>query len=42
MLLDLKRWVVPPEHQVLLRDVSWAELEQILEALGEKRAARKP
>jgi Uma2 family endonuclease len=40
MLLELKRWVVPPGHQVLLQDVSWLELEQILEELGEHRAAR--
>ncbi|NJO76467.1 MAG: Uma2 family endonuclease [Leptolyngbyaceae cyanobacterium RM1_406_9] len=40
MLLELKRWVVPPGHQVLLQDVSWSELEQILEELGEHRAAR--
>jgi Uma2 family endonuclease len=40
MLLDLKRWVVPPGHQVLLRDVSWLELEQILDELGEHRAAQ--
>ncbi|MDG2617771.1 Uma2 family endonuclease [Thermoleptolyngbya sichuanensis XZ-Cy5] len=40
MLLELKRWVVPPGHQVLLRDVSWSELEQILEELGEHRAVR--
>ena len=40
MLLELKRWVVPPGHQVLLRDLSWSEFEQIVDELGEKRAAR--
>lgn len=40
MLLELKRWVIPPGHQVLLRDLSWSEFEQILDELGEKRAAR--
>ncbi|MDH3602626.1 MAG: Uma2 family endonuclease [Candidatus Tectomicrobia bacterium] len=40
MLLELRRWVVPPGHQVLLRDVTWSEFELILEELGEGRAAR--
>ena len=40
MLLELKRWTIPPGHQVLLQDVTWGELEQILGELGEKRAAR--
>lgn len=40
MLLELNRWIVPPGHQVLLQDVTWTELEQILEELGEHRAAR--
>ncbi len=40
MLLELKRWLIPPGHQVRLQDVSWSELEQILEELGESRAAR--
>jgi len=40
MLLELRRWVIPPGHQVLLQGVSWLELEQILEELGESRSAR--
>jgi Uma2 family endonuclease len=40
MLLELRRWVVPPGHQVLLKDVTWREFELILEELGEERAAR--
>lgn len=40
MLLELRRWVIPPGHQVLLRDVTWPEFELILEELGEERAAR--
>lgn len=40
MLLELNRWVVPPGHQVLLKDLSWLELEQILQEFGEHRAAR--
>ena len=40
MLLELKRWVVPPGHQVLVQDVSWSELEEILTELGEGRSAR--
>jgi Uma2 family endonuclease len=40
MLLELKRIYVPPGQKVLLRDVTWQELETILEDLGEHRAAR--
>ncbi len=40
MLLELKRIYVPPGQRVLLRDVTWQELETILEDLGEQRAAR--
>lgn len=40
MLLELKRIHVPPGQRVLLEDVTWTELEAILEELGEHRAAR--
>ncbi|MCC5642125.1 Uma2 family endonuclease [Nostoc sp. CHAB 5824] len=40
MLLELKRIHVPPGQRVLLRDVTWQELETILEDLGEHRTAR--
>ncbi len=40
MLLELKRIHVPPGQRVLLKDVTWQELEMILEELGEHRAAR--
>ncbi len=40
MLLELKRIYVPPGQKVLLKDVTWQELETILEDLGEHRAAR--
>ncbi len=40
MLLELKRIHVPPGQRVQLRDVTWQELEAILEDLGEHRAAR--
>jgi len=40
MLLELKRWVIPPGHQALLQNVSWSELEEILSELGESRASR--
>jgi Uma2 family endonuclease len=36
MLLELRRWVVPPGHQVQLKEVTWAELEGILEELGDR------
>jgi len=40
MLLELKRIHVPPGQRVLFSDVTWQELETILEELGEHRAAR--
>ncbi|MEI2581429.1 Uma2 family endonuclease [Scytonema sp. PRP1] len=40
MLLELKRIHVPPGQRVLFCDVTWQELETILEDLGEHRAAR--
>ncbi len=40
MLLELKRIHVPPGQRVLLQNVTWQELETILEELGEHRAAR--
>ena len=40
MLLELKRFYIPPGQRILLQDVSWSEFEAILEELGEKRAAR--
>ncbi|BAY60935.1 hypothetical protein NIES22_09960 [Calothrix brevissima NIES-22] len=40
MLLELKRIHIPPGQRVLLQDVTWQELETIIEELGEHRAAR--
>lgn len=40
MLLELKRIHVPPGQRVLLENVTWTELEAILEELGEHRAGR--
>jgi Uma2 family endonuclease len=40
MLLELKRLNVPPGQKIWLRDITWAEFEQILEELGEHRGAR--
>ncbi|HLP89543.1 MAG TPA: Uma2 family endonuclease [Nostocaceae cyanobacterium] len=40
MLLELNRIYVPPGQRVLLQNVTWTELETILEELGEHRAAR--
>jgi Uma2 family endonuclease len=40
MLLELRQLTVPPGQRVLLRDVSWPEFEEILNDLGEHRAAR--
>jgi Uma2 family endonuclease len=40
MLVELQRITVPPGQTMVLRDVTWAEFEQILMDLGEHRAAR--
>ncbi|MBW4662948.1 MAG: Uma2 family endonuclease [Chroococcus sp. CMT-3BRIN-NPC107] len=40
MLLELNQLVIQPGQQLLLKDVSWQMYEDILEELGEKRAAR--
>uniref|UniRef100_UPI00194DE7BF Uma2 family endonuclease n=1 Tax=Spirulina sp. CCY15215 TaxID=2767591 RepID=UPI00194DE7BF len=39
MLLELKRFDIPPGQKLVLRDVNWQEFEQILAELGEKRAS---
>ncbi|BAZ31606.1 hypothetical protein NIES4074_40790 [Cylindrospermum sp. NIES-4074] len=40
MLLELQQIIVKPGQQMLLKDISWQQLENILEEMGEKRAAR--
>lgn len=40
MQLELNQLIVLPGHQLLLKDVSWQMFEEILEELGETRAAR--
>lgn len=40
MLLKLQQIIVKPGQQMLLQDISWQQLENILEEMGEKRAAR--
>ncbi|MBD6617103.1 Uma2 family endonuclease [Komarekiella sp. 'clone 1'] len=40
MLLKLQQIIVKPGQQMLLQDVSWEQLENILEEMGEKRAGR--
>ncbi|MCX5984601.1 MAG: Uma2 family endonuclease [Nostocales cyanobacterium LacPavin_0920_SED1_MAG_38_18] len=40
MLLELQQIIVNPGQQMLLKDISWTQLENILEEMGEKRAAR--
>ncbi|NJN29985.1 MAG: Uma2 family endonuclease [Synechococcales cyanobacterium RM1_1_8] len=40
MLLELRRFEVPPGQRMVIRDVSWAEFERILEELGDSRASR--
>ncbi|MEH2225580.1 Uma2 family endonuclease [Nostoc sp.] len=40
MLLKLQQIIVKPGQQMLLKDISWQQLENILEEIGERRAAR--
>jgi len=40
MLLELEQIIVNPGQQMLLKDISWQQLEKILEEMGERRAAR--
>jgi Uma2 family endonuclease len=40
MLLKLQQIIVKPGQQMLLQDISWQQLEKILEEMEEKRAAR--
>jgi Uma2 family endonuclease len=40
MLLALEQIIVPPGHQLLLKNVSWQQFQDILESLGESRSAR--
>jgi Uma2 family endonuclease len=40
MLLELRRLEVPPGQWLLLQDVTWQEVETILEELGDHRSAR--
>lgn len=40
MLLKLQQIVVKPGQQMLLQDISWQQLENILEEMRERRAAR--
>ncbi|MDB9375924.1 Uma2 family endonuclease [Nodularia sphaerocarpa] len=40
MLLELKQIIVKPGQEMLLQDISWQQLENILSEMGEKRAAR--
>ncbi|MEH2264659.1 Uma2 family endonuclease [Nostoc sp.] len=40
MLLKLQQIIVKPGQPMLLQDISWQQLENILEEMGEKRAAR--
>jgi Uma2 family endonuclease len=40
MLLELQQIIVNPGQQMLLKDISWQQLENILAEMGERRAAR--
>ena len=40
MQIELKQLIIPPGNVLQLKDISWQMFEQILEDLGESRAAR--
>jgi Uma2 family endonuclease len=40
MQLALQQLIVPPGHQLLIKDVSWQTYKRILEELGEQRSSR--
>ena len=40
MLLALEQIIVPPGHQLLLKNVTWQQFQDILKSLGERRSAR--
>ncbi len=40
MLLELRRFEVPPGQRLLLHDVTWQEFEAILVELGDRRSSR--
>ena len=40
MLLELKRFDIPPGPRIFLKEVTWDEFEQILEELGEHRGSK--
>ncbi|HEY9703349.1 MAG TPA: Uma2 family endonuclease [Allocoleopsis sp.] len=40
MLLELKKISVPPGQRILLSDISWQELEDILQDLGDNRNSK--
>ncbi|KZL49407.1 hypothetical protein A2T98_12890 [Nodularia spumigena CENA596] len=40
MLLELQQIIVKPGQEMLLQDISWQQLENILAEMGEKRSAR--
>src|SRR5919202_6228641 len=40
MQVALEQIIVPPGHQLLLKNVNWQQFKEILENLGESRSAR--
>ena len=40
MQIELKQLIIPPGNVLQMKDISWQMFEQILEELGESRAAR--
>jgi Uma2 family endonuclease len=40
MLVAIKQIIVPPGHQLILRDVNWDQFEEILDNLGPTRGTR--
>ncbi|PMB07880.1 hypothetical protein CEN49_11590 [Fischerella thermalis CCMEE 5273] len=40
MQLALQQLIIPPGHQLLIKDVSWQRYKRILKELGEQRSCR--
>lgn len=40
MLLELNQLIIPPGHQLLMKDISWSKYQSILAELGENRNYR--
>lgn len=40
MQLKFEQLIIPPGHQLLIKEISWSMYESILDSLGEHRGTR--